>query len=411
MTTKKKIFDLRFTVLISLHIICIGWLAVLTMQSDQDNDAEHWRNVASRLHASGVKDKAAYFYEKYLSESTAPATTKSSVAYSLGELYEESLKPEDALAWYYQVEVFDPKSEHKAAASKKIVALLEKMKKFGAAKRELATQTQLKPAAEGPAAKGAVEVASIGNRKIYLHQVNEALDALPQNYRQAMASKEAKANFLKKYVADELLFDKANRLNYAEDAKLKKQILNLEKQLLVQKVIEEEVQSKVNMDATDVKNYYEANQDKYTEKASATVSLIKTKKKADADGVIKAVKSGKDFAALAKTKSIDTATKAKGGKYQTPVKAGQGFDGFSKEVSDAIFQTKTGGLTKPVLSRGAYYVFKVHNKTPEKKPNFDQAKAKVEFDYRMEKTQNLYQKLIEETLTSNDVKIYAERMK
>ena len=45
-------------------------------------------------------------------------------------MYEENGDSEKALAWYYQVEQFDADSEYKADANRKIVSLLEKMKKF-----------------------------------------------------------------------------------------------------------------------------------------------------------------------------------------------------------------------------------------------------------------------------------------
>lgn len=413
MNTKKKVFDLRFAILVlSQVILALLLIAILFKPEAPDtgkNNAEHWREVASKLHSSGVVGEAARFYELYLKNADVDHVVKATIAYSLGELYEQDQKLEKALAWYYQVEILDPVSKYKPEAGKRIVALLEKLKKFGAARQALKSQTTLRNETQEKA-KGAVTVAKIGEREIYLHQIHQAMDTLPQNVRKAFQSKEGQINFLKKYVADELLYDKARRLQYHEKAEFKKQLDQIRKQLLVQKIIEEEVQSKVSLDGVDVKNYFEANRNKYIQKARANVSLIKLKDKSKADAVIKQLESGESFASLAKKESLDADTKDSGGKFEGDVIADQGFLTHTAKTVAEIFATAAGKWTKPLLSQGAFYVFLVRKKFAEKSPKFDEIKKNVEYDYRMEKTQALYQKLIEETLASDKVEIFAEKI-
>lgn len=408
---QRKLFDLRFTVLIMVQIVCtglvLGAMVLWSTTKTGTEKAEFYRSVAAKLHAAGVIEQASLYYEKYLESSPGDGDKRAKIAYSIGEMYEDQQKWDSALAWYYQVEQFDHKSTLKAEAGKRIVAILEKTKRLAAAKRELGSQTQL---IKSNAPEGAVAVAQIGERQIYLHEVTEAMDALPEQYQQSFQSPGGKEAFLKKYVADELLYEKALRLNYNEDPKLAKQISQIEKQILVQKVIEEEVQGKVVADEADVKNYFEANRARYDIPDRANISLIKVKSQSQAKSLAEKIKTAEDFSKQAKVNSIDENTKDKGGLIAEEIRRGQGVRELSADLTDQVFDLKVGEISKPILSKGAYYLLRLNKKSNAKLASFDEIKQRVEFDYKMEKAKLGYQALIDETLTGAKVKIFTEKL-
>ena len=53
----------------------------------------------------------------------------------------------------------------------------------------------------------------------------------------------------------------------------------------------------------------------------------------------------------------------------------------------------------------------MNKKFARKVPTFDQVKGRVQYDYQMEKTQGVYQKLIEDTLSTEKIELFADNLK
>jgi hypothetical protein len=80
--------------------------------------------------------------------------------------------------------------------------------------------------------------------------------------------KEGKREFLTQYVGLELMYQAAIREGFENDPEIIKEKKELEKQLLVQKYIMNNVLPEVNIDTSDVRNFYLANKSiKYGDKS------------------------------------------------------------------------------------------------------------------------------------------------
>lgn len=396
--------DLRFIILISFNIVVVVLLTVLLMSGPNKNDSgssQILRDTANKLHAAGVITEAIVQYERYLDSNDIDTEVRAKIAYSLGELYEKTGSFEKALGWYYQVEISDPNSKYIDDASKKIVALLERLEKFAAAKMELNEKTSLQ---QKKIKKGAKVVAEIGNKKVYDYEVLEMIDLLPPNMQKEFDSYDKKVMLLQKYVAEELLYKKAVRLQYDSKPEIRKKLELLGKQIIVGEIIKEEIGDKVKADPQDVSNYFKANQERYRARKSAMVSGITLKDKKAANQIIAKLKNGEGFTKLMKENSKELI------KGESVVK-GKGFRNFSKDQIDKILKSKIRSWTKPILSKGKYTVFYILDKKQAGMPKYETIKYQVEQDYRMEKSKNLYQKLIQDSLKAEDVKLYVERLK
>ena len=69
--------------------------------------------------------------------------------------------------------------------------------------------------------------------------------------------------FLKKFVADELLWRKAQKLEYDKNPQIQRQLTTFVKQMVVGKFVEKEVADKIQIDPADLKNFYEANKTRF----------------------------------------------------------------------------------------------------------------------------------------------------
>ena len=201
------------------------------------------------------------------------------MSYSLGELYEEEGHLEKAISWFYKVELLDPQSTYVTEANKKIVTLLEKLKKFGAAKAFIKDKTTLSTNKDNQKRKGAVVVAQVGDQKIYDYQLNEYLDSFQAQGRKDLKSSKVKQELLQKYVIDQILWQKSKRLGLEKEPDFVKKLENITKQLLVEKLLKDEVEKKIKVDEVDLKNYYKANKEKFTRKETRTVTKLEFKGK------------------------------------------------------------------------------------------------------------------------------------
>ena len=128
---------------------------------------------------------------------------------------------------------------------------------------------------------------------------------------------------------------------------------------LVSEVLFKSVTDGVKVTQADVKAYYEKNKRQYTQPESREVRHILVKQEARATSVYQQLRSGGDFAALAKKFSIDPGSKAQGGKLT--ISRGQTVPAFDREA----FRLQKDALSRPVKTQYGYHV--IQALTPVKK--------------------------------------------
>ena len=371
--------------------------------------SDDYRDVASRLKASGMDAVAADYYQRYLETAGISRDEKARIAYGIGELLENAGEPQKALGFYFRTEIYAPGSESQKKAAQKSVAILESLQKFSAAKNMLRSATALDPNKQG--AQGGVVVAKIGARDITMAEIDGVIDGLSPQVKAEIGQPGKKAEFVKKYVAEELIYQKALRLKLDDTPEFKKRLADLMKQLLVQKIVEDEVGAKITVDANDLKNFFATNKERFALKDRVAISMIKLKDKAAADDLISRLGKKEDFTSLVAQYSTDEATKAQGGRLPFDIMQGDDQVGLGPEAMAALFKTEVGKATSPLLIGGNYYVFLVREKKPRVEADFDKQKAQIEYEYKMLKGRTLYQKLVDDSVVGEDVKIIEENIK
>ena len=106
-------------------------------------------------------------------------------------------------------------------------------------------------------------VALIGEDRIYRSDIERALDELPPELARQVVGAEGREQFLQRYVGEELLLRKAVKLEMDKDPEVQQRRELLMKQLIVGKFLEEEIAAKIEVDETDLRNYFEASRHLY----------------------------------------------------------------------------------------------------------------------------------------------------
>ncbi len=227
------------------------------------------RELASKLKAAGALDEAAVLYESYLGDADESREARAHVAYSLGNTYLELGQYEKALRWYYTAEALGA-DDLKQTLGERIVMVLERMGRTQAARAALNERTQVAPDTPQRAASDKV-LAKLGEHAIYASDLQQRLDDLPPELKERFAGADKREEFLKKTLADELIWQKAQKLGYDKDPVVRRRLEALYKELVVGAFVERELVDKIELHDTDLKAYFEANRARFetpTEKGS-----------------------------------------------------------------------------------------------------------------------------------------------
>lgn len=143
---------------------------------------------------------------------------------------------------------------------------------------------------------------------------------------------------------------------------------NMQPQVTLKKILEPQV----TVTDEEIKTYYDENLESLKVPAQVKASHISVATEAEANAILEKLKSGGDFAALAKESSTDTATKDKGGDMGY-ISAGQA----DPAMEAAAFALETGGLSSAVQTSTGYDVIKVTDKKAASTPTLADKTASI----------------------------------
>jgi peptidyl-prolyl cis-trans isomerase SurA len=164
---------------------------------------------------------------------------------------------------------------------------------------------------------------------------------------------------------------------------------NIRNQIITQQVMRDEVGRHLNFTPGEVQRYFEQHKQDYTQPESVKLSeiLVSTgdasqedpakvaAAKSKADDIEAKLKTGADFAELARSSS-EGQTAAQGGDLGT-YKRGQ----LNKVFEDATFGLKTGDATDPIRTRQGFVIFKVVQHIAPGVPAYKDVEQQVEESY------------------------------
>jgi peptidyl-prolyl cis-trans isomerase C len=169
--------------------------------------------------------------------------------------------------------------------------------------------------------------------------------------------------------------------------------LLLKKRYVVNNLLEKQVVSTITVTDEEISIFYERNKDKFKRPESVRASHIlidtkptdtpevKQKAKEKAQGLLKQLKEGKDFAELAQTESA-CPSKAQGGDLNFFGK-GQ----MVPEFENAAFALKPGEMSDVVETQFGYHIIKVTEKKPEETVPLEEVKDRIKQYLTEEKSQ------------------------
>ena len=224
------------------------------------DDSARRRQVAAKLQAAGALDEAADEWARYLEGAGRPAEELAGIAYSLGDTLLEAGRYERALRWFYEAESLGA-GALADELSQRIVHCLERLGRHHAAEAAMGARVAIAPATGNDEADPVV--ARIGSDEIRRSRLERALDGGPPELRRAWSDAAQREELLRRYVAEELVWRRALKLELDDDPEVRRRHAELLKQLVVAEFVERELLAKIQADESDLRIWYQANQSRY----------------------------------------------------------------------------------------------------------------------------------------------------
>jgi TolA-binding protein len=246
-------------------LFCTFLLALASChKSPQNLPADRVREFANVLYNRELYKQAIAEYERYLHDYPLDEREQASISYTIGNIYFDRVHDyESALAYYLRVQELYPKNELVKEAGKRIVECLERLQRSADAQQALEESTFLDTDQVTKKQPGET-VAKIGSREITTGDLDYEIKRLPPYLQTQIKDKSKRIEFLRQYIATELLYDTAKRKGLEKSAEVVEAAFQAKKGLMVQKLLEEEIASKIDYTESDLDLYYRANQSRYT---------------------------------------------------------------------------------------------------------------------------------------------------
>jgi foldase protein PrsA len=157
---------------------------------------------------------------------------------------------------------------------------------------------------------------------------------------------------------------------------------------LQNKITQKVTKGKDKVTDAQIADYYNKHKSQFATAERRNVRIVLTKTKPKAQQAKSALDSGQSWKSVAKTYSVDQATKNKGGELQGGVAKGQ----QEKALDTAIFAASKGKITGPVKTQFGWYVFQVEKITEGKQQSLDESKANIKQQLAQQQQNNALKK-------------------
>ncbi len=390
-----------------------------------DLSADQVKDLASKLAQRNLYQQAAAAWQDYLAGTKLAGPEQARIQFQIGTLLEKGGLYADAIEHYYRSEAAGTVKELQTDLNAHIKDCFEKLGKFSALRYEVMDRTSLNPSQ--PA--GGKVVAEIGAEKITEAQLDAKIEESIENQLEPMKAfmtpeqlneqkkraleqsrdPKTKQEFLQGWLAQEILYRQALQDKLNDKPEVQRVVHDLTRQALSQQLMNEQLASKIHVTDSDLQTYYAANKDKYVEPERAKISHILVKEEGQANDLLKRLKEGADFAAVAKESSLDEATKGKGGRIAEDVRKGGSVSGIgdANEINARIFAAGAPALLeKPFKTARGWEIIKVDEKQAQRQRSFEEVQQQVAMQLLRQKREEVQRDYIKEMMDKHQVVIH-----
>jgi foldase protein PrsA len=168
-------------------------------------------------------------------------------------------------------------------------------------------------------------------------------------------------------------------------------LLRVKLNMLSTKIQQKVSKKKATISNAEIEKYYHEHKEQFGTPEKRDLRVVLTKNEAEAKQAKKEIESGKSFAEVAKSKSIDPTSKNNGGELPNVTKGQE-----VKALNEAAFSAKKGVLSGPIKTPFGYYVFEVKSITPGTEEALSKVKSTIKEELQSRGQQKQLSKFVKE---------------
>ncbi|MCM8780417.1 MAG: peptidylprolyl isomerase [Candidatus Omnitrophica bacterium] len=383
-----------FIVIILFIVILIALVLRLSKQIDflqrggYLKDAKIQLDFANKLLSKGLKEQAAEALEEYINSTPLSLQEEAKLLYKLGGIYMELYKYDKALKNFYKAEMLEPKAEFILQMNQSIIEALESLGLTTQARYELEERTSLSKEVQ---TKSNI-IARIGKREITDAEIDQAINIMPEWMKKDLQDAQKRREFIRDYVAREVLYTKAKRLGLDNKEYVRLALEQFKKQLLIEQFLAKHIQEGLDkVSQEDVKLYYEAHKDDYLEPSQIKLNFLSFTEEFRKEDMTERLKNQQEKFQETWVRETDSSI------------AGIG---EAEDVIKTLFLKEKGEITEPIRIKDKFYIFFIQDKKQKRQKEFSEVSQQVEYEYKMKKQQEIIQGLLNKALEEQEVEIF-----
>ena len=254
---------------------------------------------------------------------------------------------------------------------------------------------ETKPAEQAAIDPATTVVATVAGEPIYLAEILQQIQQLPQQYQQA-PMEQIYVPMLDRVIDSRLISKAARKAGIQDRDEVKERVERAENDIISEVYMTDIVRGTVD-EAALRKRYEESVKDSAGQGEEVKARHILVASEDDAKAIIEELKNGADFAKLAAEKSTGPSGSSGGDLgYFTA-------DAMVPAFSEAAFAMKAGEVTEaPVQTQFGWHVIKVEDRRAVQPPSFEQMQPQL----AQEMTREILTKAVEELREGIDIKRY-----
>lgn len=261
-------------------------------------------------------------------------------------------------------------------------------------------------------------IAKIGDQTITMSDLEQIIGYLSNN-RQSMIEQnpQVKESILRQYVQSIVISQLAKKEGFDKKPEVSQKLNFYSNSLISNLYLEQQIGDKVTVSEEETKAYYDEHKNEFTtpEMVKARHILVKVDPSAPeeekkqvyqkAEGILKQVQDGEDFAELATELSDDSHTQSKGGDL--------GFFSRGKIVKpfeDVAFQIKPGETSGIVETQFGYHIIRVEDRKEETLHSYDSMKERIHQRLLQQKKSTQVTNFIDQAMNDANAELYPEKI-
>jgi peptidyl-prolyl cis-trans isomerase C len=247
-----------------------------------------------------------------------------------------------------------------------------------------------------PVVQGGDALAKVGNHEITREMLDNIIATIPEENRVPFLTPDGRKKILDEVISFTLFAEAARAQGVDKEPAVKTRLDYAQIEYLAREYFRRGVANAQPVSEEELKTFYDEHISDFKPPEEIKAAHILVKTEAQANKILDQIKSGSDFAELAKKNSIDPAAE-KGGKLEL-------MDGrewlpkgsFEKSFEHALFKIPKGQVGGPIKTQFGWHILKVEDRREPETQAFVQVRGAIKNRLQEQKNSQIHNQLTEE---------------